>query len=218
MPNNKTEQEIQNTLSAIVQLIGSQKLQQSVLDDKVFKTVLQKLNLPLSARPKLLNILNQIEHKTGQTETLNEIRDEGTSYADVEKMLLESFTHIRWSFWISLTMSVILFVVGLLFLGIAIYRSFAETTVSTSTLMIAGIGISDFVLLFYSKPWQDISINLSNSQQVKIIATSYLAGLSLLQNDKQQTFNRLKELAQNSVKMLEQYAEERPRKQKPASD
>jgi hypothetical protein len=45
-------------------------------------------------------------------------------------------------------------------------------------LTVAGLGIADFVLVFYTRPWQDIAANVYVSEQVKIIATSYLSGLS----------------------------------------
>jgi hypothetical protein len=121
-------------------------------------------------------------------------------------VLLEAFDHIRWSFWISLGMSVILFLLGMAFLGAAVFRSLSESTVSTATLTIAGLGIADFVLLFYSRPWKDISVNLSNSQQVRIIATSYLVGVALLEDG--DASKSLEQLTKRSVLLLEEFAEE----------
>jgi hypothetical protein len=209
MSNNSSDEAVQRALEAALRIIGDHELQAKLRDEDGFREALNQLKLPETARPALLDIVNRIERLTRQTPPTDAGTDSVTPRSDIEKMLLESFVHIRWSFWISLVMSVVLFVVGLIFLGIAVIRSLSESAVSPATLTIAGLGIADFVLLFYTRPWQDISVNLSNSQQVKIIATSYLSGLSLLQQGKTEAFSLLEQLTKNSVGLLEEFTEER---------
>jgi hypothetical protein len=131
--------------------------------------------------------------------------------ASYEKMQLEAFDHIRAAFWISMSMSVGLFIVGLVLTGFALYEATRQTSVSVSALTIGGLGLADFVLLFFRRPWQDISVNLSNSQQVRTIATTYLAGLALIQRHDTKGLDMLDGLTKRSVTMLEQYTEERDR-------
>jgi hypothetical protein len=68
------------------------------------------------------------------------------------RILLRSFDHIQWSFVVLLTMSVVVFLVGLAFLVIAIVRT-ARGETDSATFVIAGIGVADIVLLFYRQPW-----------------------------------------------------------------
>lgn len=210
MSNDNPDEAVQLALRAVFKIVGDRELQAKLRDDESAQTVLSDLGLSQTARPALLTIVGRIEQFTDQRPLTQTYAGARTSESNIEKMLLESFVHIRWSFWISLIMSVVLFVVGLIFLGIAVMRSLNEAAVSTATLTIAGLGLADFVLLFYTRPWQDISVNLSNSQQVKIIATSYLSGLSLLQQGKTEEFALLEQLTKNAISLLEEFTEERP--------
>jgi cation transport ATPase len=200
---------VHGALKAAFRVIGDAKLQEKLQDKDLCSEVLSQFDLPQSARQALLDIITRVEQIQARAPTSDIKADAVASSSETKKMLLESFVHIRWSFWISLVMSVVLFIVGLLFLGMAVWRSLSEGAVSTSTLTIAGLGVADFVLLFYTRPWQDISVNLSNSQQVKIIATSYLSGLSLLQQGKNEEFKSLEQLTKSSVGLLEEFTEER---------
>ena len=108
-------------------------------------------------------------------------------------------------------MSVVLFVVGILLLVISVARALTEADVSTATLTIAGLSLADFVLLFYSRPWKDVATNLSNSQQVKIIATSYLSSLALLRNGRFEELKALDLITKNAVGLLEEFTDEQGR-------
>jgi hypothetical protein len=213
LSNDVSDQAIQGALKAAFLVISDGDMQAQLQDPGGYRSALAKLNLPESARSALLDIINRISQLANQapppdTSTGPEGGpEEEAKRKQYERLLLETFDHIRWSFWISLGMSVILFLLGMIFLGSAIVRSLGESAVSTATLTIAGLGIADFVLLFYSRPWKDISLNLSNTQQVRIIATSYLVGLSFVR-DAQHPSTALERLTKGSVGMLEEYAEE----------
>ena len=209
MSDDNKDEAVQSTLRAVFSIIGNNKLQEQLRDEQTSEKALSQLKLPSTARQPLLQIVNSLELLRDQKSSSESKTETGVFRPEIEKILLESFSHIRWTFWILLGMSILLFIIGLTFLTISVVRALNETTVSTATLTIAGVGIADFILLFYSKPWQDISTNLSNSQQVKIIAISYLSGLSLLQQGKSSEFSLLEQLTKSAVGMLEEFTEER---------
>jgi hypothetical protein len=201
---NNSEKEIKRGLDAAFKIISDAKTRNQLLDEKQAEKVMLELKLPQSTslRSKLLLISSRIDHIKEHAVSKN-IEDKDSEAEEMRKMLLESFVHIRWSFWMSLIMSVTLFVVGIIFLSTAVMQSLTESSASTTTFTIAGLGIADFVLLFYTRPWQDISANLANSQQIKIIATSYLAGLSLLPEEKTEALKSLEQLTTETVTLIE---------------
>jgi hypothetical protein len=86
-------------------------------------------------------------------------------------------------------------------------RAINEGDVSTSTLAIAGVGLADFVLIFYRRPWEDIGRGLSNSQQARIVATSYLSGISMLRATDSDVHATLHTLTREAVQLLEEFTE-----------
>lgn len=185
--------------------------------DAAFDEFLEKFQLPERAKAPLRQIVERLNYAARDqlageplplTPAPSAARDVPRADDDeISDMLLESFVHIRWSFWVSMVMSVVLFLVGMVFMSASLARALGEGSVSSATLTIAGLGIADFVLLFYTRPWRDVAANLSNSQQVRIIATSYLAALSLLQQGKAKELRALERVAEHSVSLLEQYTE-----------
>jgi hypothetical protein len=218
---------------AVVMLLGDEKLQQDLCAEEHSEAALGKMEIPHAARGELLSLLNRVEQLKARppvkvstlvpapvTVAGTELSTPGTMPTTIdaapaapddryERMQLEAFDHIRMSFWVALLMSIGLFVVGLVLMGCAVFQALREKNMSTSTFAIAGLGLADFVLLFFRRPWQDVSVNLSNSQQVRTIATSYLVGLALLQRRDTGSLGLLNELTKRSVEMLERYAEER---------
>lgn len=209
------EKIVGTTLDAVFEIIRNKKIQARLLEEEEAKKVVQELHLPQAAIGSLQGLVNRLELMKSEQQSSNK-KEQNTQEVplrtrqEIQDILLESFIHIRWSFWVSLVMSVTLFILGMFFLGAAVYKSISEAAVSTATLTIAGIGIADFVLLFYTRPWQDISKNLSNSQQVKIIATSYLSGLALINQKRSDDLLLLEKLTKNSVGMIQKYLEEAP--------
>jgi hypothetical protein len=197
----QTADEMVNTALKVASRVATDPgLRTRLLDDRKRAEVIKELRLPLSSEGTLLQLVNRMERVTKDSEA--DFKRAPDIDARIRDILLKSFDHIDQSFLASLVMSIVLFVVGLLLLGVAVVRSLVERDVSTSTLTIAGLAIADFVLLFYSRPWQDIQANLTNSQQVKIIATSYLSSVSLLEPDQDGQLKSLAELTRDSVDLL----------------
>jgi cation transport ATPase len=209
---NAEDEIINKTLNAIFLIIGDENKRQKLDDEINYKEVLCELELPQSSIVRIRDIVHRLGLE--KASILKDHEKESQKIEDkesqrIEDILLESFTHIRWSFWVSLVMSVILFIIGMFFLVTAVVKSFSEASVSTATLTIAGVGIADFILLFYTRPWQDISRNLSNSQQVKIIVTSYLSGVGLVSQNREENLKLLEGLTRNSIGLIQKYTEEK---------
>jgi hypothetical protein len=196
---------INKTLRSIYLIIDDKNKREKLRNESNYNDVLSELELPQSSIPSLLHIINRLE-----LEKRDKVPENKKDFQSIQDILLESFIHIRWSFWVSLVMSVILFITGMFFLVTAVAKSFSEASVSTATLTIAGVGIADFILLFYTKPWQDISRNLSNSQQIKIIVTSYLSGVGLVSQNREENLKLLEGLTRNSVGLIQKYTEDKP--------
>jgi hypothetical protein len=216
------EQDILRVIDSITVLLGDEKIQETLKDQEHYPEALQELTLPDEAWKPLLHLLTRVECLQSQAAGRDqpaasrqppdeEVDHAGhhTRYDSYEKTQLEAFDHIRAAFWISIGMSVGLFLVGLGLTGFAIYEATLQTSVSASALTIGGLGLADFVLLFFRRPWQDISVDLSNSQQVRTITTTYLVGLALIQRRDNQRLQMLDKLTKGSVERLQQYTEER---------
>jgi hypothetical protein len=209
MPPDTQPKEVDAALKAVFLLIGDEKLQRRLQDEQEFSDALDRLGLPHDARGGLLDIINKLaSRRARQSDTHPASTPTPESPSEVQRILLESFVHIRWSFWISIAMSVILFLLGLVFFGTALMQSLQTQEVTSSTLTIAGLGLADFVLLFYTRPWKDVATNLANSQQIRMIATSYLACFALIRNGTPEQRKALEELTERSVGLVQRYVEE----------
>jgi len=138
-----------------------------------------------------------------------------------DRLVWEPFRQIRWSFWISVTMSIAMFLIGLVLMVVAVYQALGSSSVSITSLTIGGLGLADFVILFLRRPWEDVGKNLANSQQMRMIVTSYLSSLHLLAEKRQADIESLEEITSRSVELIQRYTEEasedadRPRPAKP---
>lgn len=171
-----------------------------------------RLQLPNSAGPLLLHIVNTAERSERPPQgparrTQGAPVENSSASAQVRSMLMQPFGHITWTFRILTGMSVAMFLVGVAFMGVALLKAVNEQNVSTSTLMIAGVGLADLVVLFYRRPWEDITRGLSNSQQARIIATTYLSGVSMIKKDDPTAQTTLQTLTRDAVELLEQFTE-----------
>jgi hypothetical protein len=130
--------------------------------------------------------------------------DAMTARADeTRRVLMKTYGQIRVSFTISLVMSAVLFLVGLALLTLAVARAVGEEEVQTSTLTIAGLGVADFVVLFYARPWRDIAANVVNTQRAHMVATSYLSELALAGRERPDTLRLVHEITRDYVLLLE---------------
>lgn len=96
---------------------------------------------------------------------------------------MEPFKRIRYSFWLSIGMSAALFLIGSSLFAIATWRSAITGAADVGSLLIAGLGVVDFVALVYTRPLKDISRTLESTQRAGILSMSYLAGLPLIRQD-----------------------------------
>lgn len=209
---------VRAALRAAHRVANDSKLPDRLRNDDEAPAALNQLEVPPSARPGLIVLASLVEElrrnakaSERQTATSSE-RQTATSSPrtnetsiDMDKILLRSFDHIQWSFVVLLAMSVMVFVAGLAFLAVAIVRA-AQGDTDAATFAIAGIGVADIVLIFYRRPWQDIVANLSNTQRVRVIAISYLAGVSLVRRGI--TIEPLEHLTNNTIALLERHAHE----------
>lgn len=125
-----------------------------------------------------------------------------------DRLVWEPFRQIRWSFWISVTMSIAMFLIGTALMVVAVYEALSSSAVSMSSLAIGGLGLADFVILFLRRPWEDVGKNLANSQQMRMIVTSYLSSLHLLAEKRQADIESLDEITARSVDLIQRYTEE----------
>src|SRR5437588_8790566 len=121
----ETEEARFRTLRAVIVLLGDYQLQQGLRDEEHFQEVLQKIGMPETCRGELLNLLERVaflaENKNdggeihSEEQPKNEDKGKEEKY---EKMQLEAFDHIRTSFWVALSMSIALFIIGVILMGI----------------------------------------------------------------------------------------------------
>jgi hypothetical protein len=125
--------------------------------------------------------------------------------ANVERILLNSNMQLRWSFRIAVVMSAILFAFGVAFLAVAVFQALDGDLEAAA--VIAGIGLAAFVLLYFTNPRRNVAKNLAGSEQVHIVATSYLAGLAFAEKHDSDALTLLNQLTAQSVALLEDRAE-----------
>ena len=205
-PNGDT---VVAALRDVTKLLASAQAQEDLrTNPKAFVT---GRGWPVSTAPLLLNILNLAsvagEPRDGGAGERPPGESQDRDSSEVRDMLMEPFAHITWTFRILTAMSVTMFIVGLGFMLIALFNALKEQSVSQSTFLIAGLGLADLVVLFYRRPWEDISRGLSNSQQARMIATSYLSGVSMIRRDDPKAQATLMAITRESVELLEQFTE-----------
>jgi hypothetical protein len=168
----------------------------------------QELGLPPGHGAKILNILHTVEHARPTDEGRAPEpagRPEGSD--EIRRILLEPFQHIRQTFYVLKGLSVVTFTIGVALLVTALVKAVNESELSAATLTIGGLGLADFTLLFLRRPWQDIARNLSNSQQARIIATSYLAAVSMIDKRDETRHDLLRRTTRDAVELLEEFTE-----------
>ena len=173
---------------------------------------LRKHNVPPAAENGLRQFAKRLqivtaaapETPTGSTGSVATGRQDDA----FDRLVWEPFRQIRWSFWISVTMSIAMFLIGSALLIVAAYEAMSTRSVSMSSLAIGGLGLADFVILFLRRPWEDVGKNLANSQQMRMIVTSYLSSLHLLAERRQADIESLEKITSRSVDLIQRYTEE----------
>lgn len=125
--------------------------------------------------------------------------------ANVERVLVSSNSQLRWSFRIAAVMSGLLFAFGVAFLAVAVVQALDGELEAAA--VIAGIGLAAFVLLYFMNPRRNVARNLAGSEQVHIVATSYLAGLAFAEKHDTEALTLLNQLTAHSIALLDDRAE-----------
>lgn len=123
--------------------------------------------------------------------------------ARVEHVLGETYTHIRWAFWLSLGIAGALFLLGAILVAVAARKALGEEDLSNGTILVGGLGLATLVLLFVTRPWSDVADHLAHAQQVQIVAASYLAGSTFADRHDAEALGLLTQLTATSVALLE---------------
>ena len=209
--------DLKRILNAIPLLVTDEDLYKALMEDvnsKRVRTLLQDHGFPddEEARKTLAIILQKFyQSQTSiQVPTTSGVSSFDQQYvAQFRDLLMESFYNIRWTYHVSLGMSITMFIIGVVLMFIAVASAYGTEEFSMSTFTIAGLSLADFFFLFYTRPWQDVAKGLSNAQQVKMVIYSYLAGNALIRAnpDKTSRLDQLIRLTHHSLYLLETYAE-----------
>ena len=102
-------------------------------------------------------------------------------------------------------MSGLLFAFGVAFLAVAVVQALDGDLEAAA--VIAGIGLAAFGLLYFTNPRRNVAKNLAGSEQVHIVATSYLAGLAFAEKHDSEALQLLNQLTAHSIALLEDRAD-----------
>jgi|GEM_PF-1624414 len=118
------------------------------------------------------------------------------------------------SYWIIITLSVIMFFVGIALLLIPAMAAFTEIN-TLQSLIAGGFGVADLTGLFLFRPIEKIQKIMGDMSQIILIISSYQtqAGLRLMQMDVHnrptlgQAAEKINMVTSESVKMIQKYFE-----------
>ena len=209
------EEECRNQINAVLRmasLIASQRsLCEKFAGSGSIEEDLRKHNVPPAAENGLRQFAKRLQFMTEAAP--KEAADKHISHcnegqdAAFDRLVWEPFRQIRWSFWISVAMSVAMFLIGAALMVVAAYEAIGSSAVTLSSLAIGGLGLADFVILFLRRPWEDVGKNLADSQQMRMIVTSYLSSLHLLAERRQADIESLEKITSRSVDLIQRYTE-----------
>jgi len=206
--------------SALRKLLASDRRRREFEDDATSEAARERLGIPEEMALELRNVLRDLARPAaagGRDEAAaDEMRTRTMSSIDgAQEFLDNSFRQLRTAFRISLVMSVSLFGMGMVFLGIAAYRALAVPGGVGTTAVVAGVGVVQIVALFYRNPLRDVGRAVSNAQQSKMAIMSYMLGVSLVGESvyhgkpTEDAGRRLRGLTRDAIELLERYSEDR---------
>lgn len=165
------------------EILHRPKLEEELKSLKTRPQIMNKLKIDDDMCREVLNILNDLRQSRPLPEL--EVSESGDNLGNKtdRDFLYESFNQLRTAYRTSLSMSVIIFSIGVAFLVIAAIRSITDPQSVVLTSVIGGIGIVQIVALFYRNPLTHIAQTVSNTQQAKMAVMSYLLGISLLNQE-----------------------------------
>src|SRR5262245_7884340 len=110
-----------------------------------------------SARRDVLNVVGGLQVASPRDHEPAPIKDvEG-----IREFFTEAFRQVQRAYRISMGMSVTMFAAGLVFLGIAAWKSVLHPDQVAATSVVGGIGVLQIVALFYRNPLADIARSLT---------------------------------------------------------
>jgi hypothetical protein len=200
---------------ALRHILAQPQLEMDLKSSKTRRQAMEKLKIDDDMRLEILNILIDMGRK--QTEESHEsdespVKKQQKNETDRD-FLLQSFHQLRTAYRTSITMSVVIFAIGIAFLVIAAIHSFTNPQSVGLTAVIGGIGVAQIVALFYRNPLSHIARTVSNTQQAKMAVMSYLIGITLLNQQVRAGgptdahVNNLIHLTERALKQLQSYTE-----------
>lgn len=197
---------------AIRQLLYRKELLEKLKSLDTQGVAIKQLRITEEMVTDILNIMQEVDNKiTDSTPQTNKSKSQEPDTD--KKFLLESFGQLRSAYKISLSMSIVIFIIGVSFLAIAAVQSFVNPQDVASTSIIGGIGIVQIVALFYRNPLMHIARAVSNAQQAKIAVMSYLIGVSLInqqvgiEKPSSEQMDELIKLTETALGQLQKYTE-----------
>lgn len=207
----------QTFASALRRLLIDENRRHRLEDEATREEERKHLDLTEAMAKEVLNVLRDFDQPRTPDAAVEDMRTRTKQSMDEAQVFLDnSFRQLRTTLWISHGMSILIFLMGVLFLGIAAYRAIAVPDGVGGTAVVAGIGVVQIVALFYRNPLRDVGRAVSNAQQSKMVLMTYMLGVSLIGEDvyhnkrTAEAGRRLREMTDEMVALLERYAEDRP--------
>jgi len=200
---------------ALRQILARPKLEMDLKSSETRCKAMENLKIDEDMAREILNILIDLEMKQSGAapESDRSPLEKHQEITTDRDFLFESFHQLRTAYRTSMTMSVVMFAIGVGFLVIAAIRSFTDPQSVVMTSVIGGIGLVQIVALFYRNPLSHIARTVSNTQQSKMAVMSYLLGITLLNQQieasgpKDAHLNNLIRLTERALRQLQTYAE-----------
>lgn len=206
---------------ALRRLASRPELVEKLMDKSSSEQAQDALGVSPEMATELKNVLRAMRPKPGGRQEPNraagavaaELEQAKQSLSTSQEFLDTSFNQLKWAYRISMTMSSLVFAVGLAFLIIAAVRTFTNPEGVYSTAVIGGLGIVQIVALFYRNPLRDIGRAVSNAQQSKMAVMSYMLGVSLVGESvyggkaATEALGALSELTEEALQRMEHFSE-----------
>jgi hypothetical protein len=184
------------------------------------------LRISEEVRMEIIELLNDFElyfhespvihEKAGSAQPNHKAENPGPSSEidNAREFFKAAFTQLRGAYETSRMMSITMFIMGILFLGIAAASAILRPENVATNSVIGGIGIVQMVAIFYRNPLADIGRAVSNAQQAKIAITSYLIGITLIHDSigldvpTNEHIKNLLQVTDRTIKQLQKYTED----------
>lgn len=131
-------------------------------------------------------------------------------------------TKLSISYWVIISLSMVMFIIGIVLLSVPIAAAFRGNISGLQSLIAAGFGISDLTGLFLFRPIERIHALMGDISQVSVVLTNFntQASLRLLEMDVnkrgtiEQAAEHINAAAKESIKLIQVYFEAERKAQK----